>query len=120
MNTDKYLNRIYNKREYNCAHFVAEVWHDLTGHDLSIQLTGFMRKRSDRFVTAGLLKSFIKLPSPKTPSILWLHNKKESHVGIYLDGRVLHITENGVKLELLETLTIGFKKVGFYDVKNFK
>lgn len=118
MNTDKYLNKIYNKREYNCAHFVAEVWQDLTGHDLSIELTGFMRKRTDRVVPVGFLKSFVKLKSPKTPSILWLHNKNESHVGIYLHGRVLHITEHGVKLELLETLAIGFKKVGFYDVKN--
>lgn len=118
MNTDKYLSRRYNIQTYNCAHFAADVWYDLFGYDLSLQLTGFMRKKAEREVRISSLRAFKKLDCPKSPCFVWLHSRDISHVGVYIDGKVLHIRESGVKLELLDTLTIGYKKVTFYDVEH--
>lgn len=116
MNSDKYLLKPYDKREYNCAHFAAEVWEDLTGFNLSEILTGFMRKKSERSINISDLRMLKQLEAPASPCLVWLHNKNVSHVGIYNNGRVLHNSEEGVKFELLETLSVGFKKVRFFNV----
>lgn len=116
MNTDSYLNKQYDKRNYNCAHFVSEVWLDLFGYDLSIQLQGFMTERCKRNAKLSELRKLKKIYEPKSPCIVWLHSKNISHVGIYIEGRILHITEDGVKYELLETLKLGFKKASFYEI----
>ncbi len=118
MSVDKYLNKVYDKRAYNCAHFVAEVWLDMFGYDLSIALTGFMRPRKERLVAIKDLRCFKKIDSPQDPCIVLFENKKETlHVGMYLRGRVLHIRQSGVHFELLETVSVPFKKVSFYHVK---
>lgn len=116
MNTDIYLNKVYDKRNYNCAHFVSEVWKDLFNYDLSLQLSGFMKAKTERNAKLSELRKLKKIEHPKSPCVVWLHSKNVSHVGIYLDDRVLHITEDGVKLELLETLKLGFRKVSFYEI----
>lgn len=118
MSVDKYLNKVYDKRAYNCAHFVAEVWSDMFDYDLSIALTGFMRPRKERHVSIKDLRCFKRIDAPESPCIVLLQNYKEPpHVGIYLRGRVLHIQQSGVNFELLETVSVPFKKVSFYHVK---
>ena len=118
MNIDKYLDRVYNERNYNCAHFVCEVWNDITGQDISILLAGFLRAPSKRWLDAHKLARLTPLDAPETLAIaLFQSCKRDAHVGIWLDGKILHIGEKGVELTCIELLRISFNQVRFYDVK---
>lgn len=114
MSIDKYLSKPYNKRTYNCAHFASEVWEDLTGENLADVLLGVMKPRDLRDVKFKNFKRLKKVTTPISPCIVWLYNKNASHIGVFVDGRLLHNSSHGVRFELLETATLGYKKVSFY------
>jgi len=115
MSVDKYLNKVYCPQNYNCAHLVCEVWKDETGIDISHALQGFLGGRKARRVVLADLRIFKRLKAPLSPCLVQFQSHRDApHVGIYLRGRVLHITKSGVRFEILETVSIGFKKVGFF------
>lgn len=119
MNIDKYLDRVYDESKYNCASFACEVWKDLKNDDISDALGGCMAGPGHRKLGKDGLKRFVPLAVPKSPCLaLFQIGRKVPHVGIWLDGRILHISKNGVEWNWLELVMIGFNKVRFYDVKN--
>lgn len=119
MNIDKYLDREYNESKYNCASLTCEVWKDLTGIDISNALGECCKAREDRRVSAHGLAVFQRLNGPVSPCIaLFQVQRREPHVGIWLDGKILHITRNGVEWSCLELVMINFDKVRFYNVKS--
>lgn len=116
MNLDRFYSRVYNEKTYNCAHFVCEVWKDLTGEDITHKLTGMMTVKNERVVDPKLRFKFKKLDGkPNQPCLIVMHRRRiGSHVGIYLNDKVLHITESGVERVSVEIATYGFDKFGFY------
>ncbi len=118
MNFDKYLDRVYNSSKYNCTHFVCEIWNDLFKQDISKALGGALRAQRERRINAHDLASFKRLALPVAPCIaLFQISAKAPHVGIFLNGRILHITESGVEWNCLEIIMLNFNKVRFYSVK---
>lgn len=103
---DKYLDRTYDLATYNCGHFVADVWRDLTGEDISIicdsfvegKLNAFRQQRQDR-------EKLACPPDVGFCGVLFRNTNNEIHAGIWIDGRVLHLTEAGAKYEPLENIT---------------
>lgn len=115
MNLDKFFDRTYNESSYNCAHFVSEVWQYMTGEDISEKLTGFTTSRDKRSVNMKLRFDFERLVTPVTPCLILMHRRRTStHVGIYINGKILHLTEKGVQRVSIENATYGFNKYGFY------
>jgi len=115
MSVDKYFSRSYDKASYNCAHLVKEVWLDLTGNDIDYALNGFLRAPKERFVSKSERRNLKRLDSPQSPCIVLFQSPRvPPHVGIFLRGRVLHITENrGVRFDRLNDITLGVSKITF-------
>ena len=118
MNIDRYLDRQYHKSKYNCAHFVCDVWKDITGQDISISLQAVLTGPGARKLHTQALKAFeaVAVPLPLA-LVLFQAGRNAPHVGIWLDGRVLHITDKGVSCVRLESLEGSFNKMRFYNVK---
>lgn len=109
METDKFLDRVYDLKNYNCAHFVTEVWEDLTGEDISELCGSFVG--NDAWSS---LKDRKKLRKPESPCVAIMQNPSIlPHAGIYVEGRILHITETGVKFEELSVLKL-YNRISFY------
>lgn len=119
MSVDKYLHLDYDKRAFNCAHFASMVWKDLTGQDIGPNLVGFTRPRAERTVNMAQLRVFTRLGAPVSPCIVLLSRPRtEPHVGVYLRGKVLHITQAGVAFDFVEVASAGFPNVRYYNVAN--
>lgn len=118
MNLDKYFEKVYNESKYNCAHFVCEIWLELFKQDISFALDGALRGPRQRKLDAHTLNVFERLEAPSGPCLaLFQLRRKAPHVGIFLDGKILHITQKGVEWNCLEVLMLSFNQVRFYSVK---
>ena len=93
---DELMDRTW-KKGYTCHEFACEAWKKITGKELTL------KKRKP-------------IKQPKSPCIVFLYNneRSDSHVGIFYQGRVIHLGVRGVQYVPLECLTIGFRKVSFY------
>ncbi len=114
MSVDKWLNKRYDPINYNCAHFACEVFKDETGFDLSTCLHGFYGGKGTKDTS---IKKIVRLHRPVSPCITLLipNGSKEPHIGVYLRGRVLHLSKDvGVLYQRLELVKIGFATVRFY------
>lgn len=96
MSLDKYFGKTWT-REYTCHSLASEVWEDLTGRTMAIG-------------------QYENIDEPESPCIVFMSNnhRKDSHVGIFVDGRVIHLSVRGVQWIPVELLKMGFKEVSFY------
>lgn len=118
MNFDKYFDKVYDDSKYNCAHFACEVWKDLTGDDLSRPLTGALEGWGMRRLRAHTLKVLKPLRAPQAPCLaLFQAGHRNPHVGIFIDNKILHLTENGVNWSSVENVMLSFNRVRFYNVE---
>lgn len=115
MSIDKYFSRVYDKKNYNCAHLVREVWLDLTGNDIDYALNGFLRAPEERFVKKSERRHLKRLDSPQDPCIVLFQSPRVApHVGIFIRGRLLHISEGkGVRFDRISDISIGINKITF-------
>lgn len=93
---DDLMDKVWTKN-YTCHEFACDAWKKITGEKLTF-------------------KSRKKLDIPESPCIVMLSNdeRSDSHVGIYFEGRVIHLGARGVQYIPLECLQMGFKKAVFY------
>lgn len=118
MTIDPFFARQYNEGDYNCAHFVAEVWEHLSGADIRETLNGLLLPPKSRFVRGAMRREFVRLEKPKNPCIVLMHRKGDAaHVGLFMCNKVLHIRREGVAFQPLDIAMMGFKTYRFYDVK---
>lgn len=110
MNLDKFFNRQYDEVNYNCMHFAAEIWKELTGKDFLNLINGIINKNLNKTNKY----EFEHLTAPSSPCIVIMKRRGcTSHVGIYFDNRVIHLTELGVECYSLEIASRGFNKLRF-------
>lgn len=115
MSIDAFFNRKYDRNNYNCAHFVCEVWESITGEDLTHKLAGFLRSPDDRRAVLSDLRVFKRLDRPESPCLALMQRRGSApHVGLFVRGRVLHIHEMGVEFQPIDVASRGFEKIGFY------
>ena len=87
---------------YNCEDFSRDVWFHLTGR----RLPSVLSKKS----------SFKLLDKPETPCLsLMLRDKCAPHLGVYVRGRIVHLTERGPEFVDAKTASRGFKEVKYYQ-----
>lgn len=84
------------KRDYNCYNFANDVW----------QVLGKGHIKDER----------TKLDKPENPCIVYLSNseKQDSHVGIFIDGKVLHLGLRVPEYIDVDIFTKAFRNVSFY------
>lgn len=103
---DKYLDRQFNAQTYNCWSFVREVWADLTKSDLGHQTPESAN---------NLICSLCRTPAPTDPCLVLLAKQnQEPHVGIYYQGRLLHLSKTGPEYRPLNQVTLLYKEVQYY------
>lgn len=112
---DPYLGRTYDRRRYDCLHFAADVWRDLTGEDLRERLAGLLGAPADRHVRLRHLRAFRHLAAPRSPClVLFQRPRTPPHIGVFLRGRVLHLREQGAVHQPLELAALGWTSVRCY------
>ncbi len=110
--------REYDEDNYNCLHLVCEAWKALSGDDIEPYFNGMLATLENRKVDAKKRHYFELIKRPKTPCIVQMRNKGQvPHVGLFIDGMVMQITQQGVQNQPLEISTRGFKLVKYYRKK---
>jgi hypothetical protein len=116
MGLDAFFMRKYDKNNYNCAHFVVEVYKHLTGRDITAEMQGFLFPIGEREASLSLRRTFKETAKPIETSIVLFQGRRVApHVGIYLNRKVFHLTESGVYHMPVEVVKIGFKTVRFFS-----
>ena len=100
---------------YNCAHFVCDVWEHETGQDIRPVMHGFLKTRGDRRAMPSLIHTLRRIPDATGPCIVLFRRVKATpHVGIFIRGRVFHLTDTGPIRQLLSVARVGYHSVRFY------
>lgn len=117
MNIDWAFEKVYDDANYNCAHFVIEIWKRCLGFEVNA-LASFLTGRSSRVIDSSARKAFTRLTEPRQWCLVLFHTSRTApHVGIWLNGRVIHNSKSGVHWVDLEAAMLGFNKVSYYEIK---
>lgn len=112
---DSLLAKKYDKNRYNCAHFTIDAWKLITGEDVSEAFKGLLAPVKDNKASMSLRSGFKRLQEPVSPCIVLFNSKgKTPHVGVFYQGKVFHLREQGAIYCPLDVAMIGFKQRRFY------
>lgn len=112
---DKYLGWTFNLRTRNCWTMARAVWYELTGCDLEDLTPAEPTKAECWFVTNRAKKRFVELPLPISPCLVLMQRREDiPHIGVYINGKILHLRPAGVVWQLAEIATMGFPVVTYY------
>ena len=100
---------IYDADSYCCEHFLIDAYKHYKRIDLSPKLL------TSGFFSASNLRQFVPVVEPTQYSIVLFRAKNEAHVGLWVDGRVLHLEPHGVVWQPLDYIKQGFDRVLFYE-----
>lgn len=105
MSFDNLLDRTWSK-DYTCNEFACDAWQQITGEDL-------LKRIQASFDGHG---RFEQLSEPISPCIAYfkINDYSPTHVGVFFDNKVLHLTGRGVQYMPLDIVSFGFKEVRFY------
>lgn len=112
---DKFFGRKHHPKTYNCAHFVCDVLAELKSPEMGELLKGFLCAKKDRKILKDDLSKITVLQKPVDLCVVLMQRPKAStHVGIYLKGKVLHLSSQSVQYQPLDVVAFGFKRVRFF------
>lgn len=109
---DPFLDRVFVEGKYECRHHASEVWEAITGQPFDRQMLDFLEG-----VTIGraVRSQYKRIVKPSSPCIALFRNSVVSHVGVYVRGKVLHLTErDGVQYVPVHVITTWYPIVRFY------
>lgn len=96
MSVNKFFSKKYDDESYNCLHFLREVWLEFVGEDLGPRLTTLLDAK--RQLKLAHARAFKRLSAPVSPCIMVMTQLgRDPHVGMYLNGKILHIRKAGVE-----------------------
>ncbi|MFW1942913.1 hypothetical protein ACG93R_05330 [Acinetobacter guillouiae] len=105
MSIDNLLDRVWTSK-YTCNEFACEAWQQITGEDLTQRLNDFLNGHA----------GFDVLEEPVSPCIVFFLNGKESptHVGVFFEDKLLHLSRRGAQYVPLEIIKMGFRQTRYY------
>jgi hypothetical protein len=113
---DPFLSRT-RKPGYNCLDFVREVWLGLFGDDVRARLDALcasVHGPANQIALSGV-RGFKKLTRPESPCFVVMQRSKvEPHIGIYLNGRILHLADRAVEFQPVQVACRYFTRIGYY------
>jgi hypothetical protein len=110
---DKFLDRV-KRRDYNCLDFTREVWLQLCGEDMKDRLDKLINAVAVRRVSVSSVRGFEFLRVPRSPCFVVMQRFKLSpHVGIYLNGKILHLSATGAEYQSINVVKQSFQSVRF-------
>ena len=113
---DQFLHKRYNKDTYNCAHFVSDIIEAGTGINARDTLNGFLLPAKERTAQISIKDKLRRIDKPVDYCIVLMTRRSHTpHVGVYIGGKVAHITEDlGAHMVPLFMASIGFDRARFY------
>lgn len=116
---DNFLQKEYDAKNYNCWHFACDVWSSLTGQLYSPSRTDDYHTVSQLHDAAlNMTGSFESLPTPLNPCFVLMRRLRiPPHIGIFIDGRVLHLNDRGAYFDSLDHATACFTEVTYHAPK---
>jgi len=109
---DPLLDRIPS-RSYNCLDFAIDAWIHLSGDEHASEKLRSLCDRIRIFLSA--VRGFKKLSKASSPCfVIMQKTRTDPHVGIFVDGRILHLIESGVEFQPIQVARRYFSKIGFY------
>lgn len=112
---DPYLQKTLNTRTYNCWNFVQEVWRDLTGVDLGNQTPSDHSIESYKKTAVAFSATLEKISEVQDPCIvLMLRDRVQPHIGVYYNGRLLHLNARGAEYRPVDQVTASYTSVQYY------
>ena len=119
---DALLNRQYDAKNYHCVHFVidaAKYLFELDYTSYFLSLAGAWSHEIKQAHHAYNFKQCVQLDAPKDGCVVLMTNlMNNAHVGLYYQGRVLHIAEQGVYFQELRSLTRNYSGFKFYEANH--
>jgi len=101
----------YDADKYCCEHFLIDAYRHYTGIDLAPKLL------TRGFFSAWNIRNFDPVDAPKQHTIVMFRNRSgKTHVGLWIDGRVLHLEPHGVVWQSLDYIKRDFDRVVFYEL----
>jgi len=100
----------YDAQSYCCEHFLIDAYRHYTGIDISNKLLTI------GFFSASNLRQFVPVVEPSQHTIVLFRDKGKAHVGLWIDGRVLHLEPHGVVWQTLNIVKQGFERVTYYEI----
>lgn len=115
---DNYLSKQFVAGKYECWDMAKEVWKDITGQDIQqCRPIGYTRESVWMHVTSQQ-PHFKELASPESPCLVLMQRANDvPHIGVFFEGRVLHLRRNGAAYQSLDIARVGFPVVLFYTTK---
>ncbi len=118
---DPLMSRQFDRDHYHCVHFLIEAGKHLFDYDYShcfLGLTGSLDNPLEPSKQG--MNATEKVDKPNSGTIvLMIALDNKHHVGLYYDGRVLHLPETGARFDMLRSINRQYKKVWFYEPKDF-
>ncbi len=118
---DPLLNRKFDRDNYHCVHFLIDAGKHLFDYDFShcfLGLTGSLNAELSPCKASMEQGTLVAKPSDGT-IVLMMTLDNRHHVGLCHCGRILHLSEIGPRFETMRSIKRQYKKVRFYDVKDF-
>lgn len=119
---DPLLNRTYDAMNYHCVHFLIESGLYLFNYDFTNCFMGMNQPlgTSSMRISRHTVKFSRRTQTPKDGTVVLMTNLiNGQHVGLYYAGHVLHLSELGPRFQTLRTLDRLYKRIRFYDAKDF-
>ena len=115
----KLFSKRYDAINYHCVHFVVDVWMKLTGHDLSCQFEPLLLPVLQVHPVPAIWEGFVEINEPESPCVVLMRSgTNEPHMGVFSNGRVLHLRETGPHSAVLPQLRLEYKKMRFFICEN--
>lgn len=110
---DDFHSKIYHDTDYNCSHFVRDLWLFLTNQDI-YDLVHAWNARNLQMAMRHRV-GLQRLQMPTDPCIVLFHKHGDPpHSGVYLEGMVFHMTTDGPRLQDLGFVSLSFDSAKFY------
>lgn len=109
---DRYLDRQFDLDSYNCWDFTREVWMAITGKELSV-----LHDWLPHTVSLAQME-YVELKQAVSPCVVLFQGRSIlPHAGVYYNGRVLHLRQQGARYQPLHLARIGFHTTLFYATR---
>lgn len=111
------LFKLKYSQNFHCVHFVIEAGRILFGRDYSRCFVGLTGQLNDA-IKADRKGHTInhKIDAPIEGCIVLMrYHSGNSHVGLFYEGRLFHLTENGVSRPTLDQIEPMFARIRFYE-----
>jgi hypothetical protein len=100
--------------DYDCVPFALDVWHALTGDDISSFEEGFLAPSRGLAASVSARRKLVRIHSPVDPCFILFHGGSPPHVGVLTKGQVLHLKGSGAIRESVRLAGILHREKSYY------